>query len=129
MEEVTKKNPKRVEARKKAYKARMLKFKEEILAGTTNTNNPNNVPSNTSNHTTNVPSNSSNPTTNVPSNVPSNNAAATKSTNVYMYSVGSLVILAVGLCVFFYNFKSGKPYQAVQQAEDKQQTKKIRPTL
>ena len=31
MEGVTKKNPKKVEARKKWYQARMLKLKEEIL--------------------------------------------------------------------------------------------------
>ena len=50
MEEVTKKNPKRVEAGKKGYQARLMKMKGQILAGTSN------VTSNTSNPTTNVPS-------------------------------------------------------------------------
>ena len=45
----------------------------------------------------------------------------TKSIDVYMYGVGLVAILAVGLCVF-YTFK--KLQQAVQQAEDKQ-TKKF----
>ena len=35
LKQVTKKNPKKVEAGKKGYQARLLKLKEEILAGTT----------------------------------------------------------------------------------------------
>ena len=35
MEEVTKKNLKKVEAGKKGYQARLLKLKKEVLAGTT----------------------------------------------------------------------------------------------
>ena len=34
LKQVTKKNPKKVEAGKKGYQARLLKMKEEILAGT-----------------------------------------------------------------------------------------------
>ena len=99
MEKVTKKNRKRVKARKKGYQARLLKMKEQILAGTTSTSNPaKNVPSNTSNPTTNVPSNTSNAASNVPSNA--SNAATTKSTDVYMYGVGLVAIRAVELCVF-----------------------------
>ena len=43
LKQVTKKNPKKVEAGKKGYQARLLKMKEEILAGTnsgTNGSNP-----------------------------------------------------------------------------------------
>ena len=38
LKQVTKKNPKKVEAGKKGYQARLLKLKEEILAGTTGSN-------------------------------------------------------------------------------------------
>ena len=85
MEKVTKKNPKRVEAaERKGTQARLMKMKEQILAGST---------------ASNVPSNTINPTTNVPSNT--SNAATTKSTDVYIYSLGLVAVLAVGLCVFF----------------------------
>ena len=71
----TKKNPKKIEAGKKAYQARILKFQEEIFAGTSS-----NPASNTSNPTSNVPSNTSDASSNA-----SSNAATTKSTDVYMY--------------------------------------------
>ena len=116
MKEVTKKSPKRVKAGKKGYPARLLKMKEPILPGTTASN----VPSNT---TTNVSSNTSNATSNFSN---ASNAATIKSTDVYIYSIGLVVILVVGLCVF-YTFKGKEkvqPQQPVQQAE--QQTKKTR---
>ena len=51
---------------------------------------------------------------------------STKSTDVYMYGVGFLAIIVVGLCVFFYTFK-GK--EKPQQAKDKQQKKKNSPNF
>ena len=105
--EVTKKNPKRVEGGKKAYEARLLKLKEQILSNTSN------IPSNVHINASNVPTNASNAASNVPSNT--SNAATTKSTDVYMYGVRSLAILVVKLCVF-YTFKGKKKVQqAVQQ--------------
>ena len=118
MERVTK-NPKKVKARKKGYQARLLKLKEEILAkdGTTTATNAGTT------GTTN--------TATIAGTTGTNPGSSTKciTTDVYMYGVGSLAILAVGLCIF-YTFKKQQPTQAVQQAEDTQkQTKKIRPTL
>ena len=102
----------------------MLKLKEEILSNATNSGSNSastgtSTGSNPNSAGTNPGSNPSSTTT-----MPSSNAGSTK--DIYMYGVGSLEIIAVGLCVFFYNFK-GKPQQSVQQAE--QQTKKIRQTL
>ena len=65
LKQVTKKNPKKVEAGKKGYQARLLKMKEEILAGTnsgTNGSNPGtNSGTNGSNPGTNSGTNGSNP--------------------------------------------------------------------
>ena len=74
---VTKKDPKRVEAGKKAYEKHFLKVKEEILKGDA--------------------SSSSTETDN--SNTPE--ASSSKSYDVHMYGVGALVILAIGLLVYF----------------------------
>ena len=89
MEGVTKKNPKKVKAGKKAYQTRMLKMKEDILAGTR--------PASTGSM---PPSTGSTPASTLASN-PSSNPTTIKSTDGYMYGVGSLAILAVGLCIFF----------------------------
>ena len=117
MEELTKKNPKKVEAGKKGYQARLLKLKKEILAGTTTAtisgttgSNPGTTPGSTGS----TGSTGTNPTT-TPGSTGAN--AATTVT----YGVCLVAILAVGL---FYKFK--KP--TVQQAEQPEQTK-IRPTL
>ena len=64
---VSKKKPKKVKARKKKYQARLLKLKEEILAGTSGT-------------------------------------TSGTTSDVYMYGVGCLAIVVVGLCTF-YTFK------------------------
>ena len=117
MEGVTK-NPKKVEAMgKKGYQARLLKLKEQILADT----------SAGTNTATNTGTTGTNPCSNTGS-TPTTPGTSTKciTTDVYMYGVGSLAILAVGLCVF-YTFK-GKEKVQLQQAENKQ-TKKFRPTL
>ena len=87
---VTKKNPKRVEAGMKRYQARLLKLKGEILAGTSISN-----------------------TGTTPSTMSGNNSGSTASSpdttkGVYIYGVGLVAILAVGLCLF-YTFKGGKP--------------------
>ena len=89
LKQVTKKNPKKVEAGKKGYQARLLKLKEEILAGTTGSN-PGTISGTTG----------SNP--------------GTISGTTVAYGICLIVILAVGL---FYNFK--KPTQAEQPEQIK----------
>ena len=100
LKQVTKKNPKKVEAGKKGYQARLLKMKEEILANT-------NSGTTGSNPGTNSGTTGSNP--------------GTISGTIITYGICLIVILAVGL---FYNFK--KPKQAEQPEHIKN---KIRPTL
>ena len=120
-EKVTK-DPKRVEAGRRGRKNFMNKLKEDILndakIGSRDT-------SNASNETTNVNTNASNETTS-PTNNASNetttpaastsNTTTTKSNDTYVYGVGILAVLAIGVCVFFaYNTSENK-----KQANEKQ---------
>ena len=109
LKQVTKKNPKKVEAGKKGYQARLLKLKEEILAGTTGSNLG----------TTGSISGTTGSNPGTMSGTTGTNPGTTGTT--IAYGICLIVILAVGL---FYSFK--KPTQAEQPEQIK---KKIRPTL
>ena len=74
---VTKKDPKRVEAGKKAYEKHLLKVKDEIRRGDDSTV-----------CTTNTPE-------------AGTNSSSSKSYDVHMVGVGALAILAIGLLVYF----------------------------
>ena len=90
-EKVTK-DPKRVETARKGREKYMNKLKESILndakKGSEDT-------SNGSNETNSATNNASNETTSV------TNTATTKSNDTYVYGVGILTVLAIGVCVFF----------------------------
>ena len=92
--EVTKKNLKKVEAGKKGYQARLLKLKEEILSGTTAGSTA--TTPGTNSGTTGITTATTAGTTGTTP------ATSTRSIDIYMYAVGSLAILAVGLCIFLY---------------------------
>ena len=98
-EKVTK-DPKRVEAACKGREKYRNKLKESILndvkKGSRNTTNA-------SNETTSATNNASNETTSF------NNTATTRSDDIYVYGVGILAVLAIGVCVFFtYNASQSK---------------------
>ena len=90
-EKVTK-DPKRVEAARKGREKYMNKLKESILndvkKGSRDTNN-------SSNETTSATSNSSNDITSI------TNTTTTRSNDTYVYGVGILAVVAIGVCVFF----------------------------
>ena len=90
-EKVTK-DPKRVEAARKGREKYMNKLKESILndvkKGSRDTIN-------TSNETTSATNNSSNETTSLTI------TATTRSNDTYVYCVGILAVLTIGVCVFF----------------------------
>ena len=112
------KNSKKFEAGKNEYQVRQLKLKEEIIAGT----NPNMGGTNPTTSGTNPFTADTNPTTSGTNPTMAGTITATmpgtSTKDVYMYGVGSLAILAVGLCIFYIYRKP------VQHAEDRQQTKK-----
>ena len=78
---VTKKDPKRVEAGKKAYENHLLKVKDEIRRGDSTTTASTVCTSNTPEATS--------------------HSSSSKSYDVHMYGVGALAILAIGLLVYF----------------------------
>ena len=98
-EKITK-GPKHAEAGRKGRKSYMNKLKEDILndakKGSEDT-------SNASNETTNVTTNASNETTSVTNTTttPANNTTTKRSNYTYVYGVGMLAVLAIGVCVFF----------------------------
>ena len=94
--ETNTKDPRRVEQGKKSYETRMKRLKEKILED-------NELP---------IPSTS--PSTCDPT--PSTSSHATRSNDTYVYGVGILAVLAIGVCVFFaYNTSENK-----KQANEKQ---------
>ena len=79
------KNPKEVKAGKKAYQARLLKLKEEILFSINASkfdSNVSNAGSKVDSKTSNAASNTCNAASNVASSL-----GSTRSTNVYIYGV------------------------------------------
>ena len=119
-EKVTKeKDPKCVEAARKGREKYMNKLKESILndlkKGSGDTTNA-------SNETTSATNNVSNETTSV------TNSATTRSNDTYVYGVGILAVLAIGVCVFFaYNASQAKNKKPVNGKQDQQP--KRRPML
>ena len=82
---VTKKDPKRVKAGKKAYEKHLLKVKEEIRRGDASGSSTETGNSNTLEATSH-----------------------SSSSSVHMYGVGALAILAIGLLVYFHQKSPGK---------------------
>ena len=93
-QKVTKdKDPKRFEAACKGREKYMNKLKESIL---NNVQKGSGDTTNASNETTSTTANASNETTS-----PANNTTTTRSNDTYVYGVGILAVLAIGICVFF----------------------------
>ena len=107
-EKVTK-DPKRIEAARKAREKYMNKLKESILndakkgsRDTTNTSNE------TISHTTNASNGTTSRTT---------DAITIRSNKAYIYSFGTLAVFAIGVCMFF-------AYKTSQAANKKQVNEK-----
>ena len=103
------KDPKRVDAGRKGRENLMKKMKENILndakKGGGNTTN-------SSNESTSPTTNSSNKTTSI------TNSATTRSNDTYVYGVGIIAVLAIGVCVFFaYNTFPKNKKQANQKQD------------
>ena len=102
------KDPKRVDAARKGREKYMNKLKESILndakKGGGDTTNASNETINGSNETTSATNTATTP------------ATTTRSNDTYVYGVGILAVLAIGVCVFFaYNTSENK-----KQANEKQ---------
>ena len=124
-QKVTKdKDPKRVDPGRKGRENFMKKMKEDILndvkkGGGNTTNSSNEITSptkNPGNEPTSSTTNSSNKTTR-PTNNSSNRTA--RSNNTYIHGVGIVVVLAIGVCVFFaYNTFQPKNKKQANEKED-----------
>ena len=100
MEKTSKKvtrDPKRQERGKKSHEMYMKRLKEKILED-------NQLPTSSTSSSTGDPT-------------PSTSSHTTRSNNAYVYDVGMLAVLAIGVCVFFAysNFPKNK-----KQANEKQ---------
>ena len=98
--EKVKKDPKRQERGKKAYETHMKKLKKQILKDNqlltpspTNRPTPSNS-SSTGNSTPSTPSSTGNSTLFTPSHT-------TRPNDTYVYGVGILAVVAIGVCIFF----------------------------
>ena len=120
-EKVTK-DPKRVEAARKGREKYMNKLKESILndakkggRDTTNASNETTSPtSNASSETTSATSTAATPATST-----NNTTTTTRSNDTYVYGVGMLAVLAIGVCVFFaYNASHAENKKQVNKKQD-----------
>ena len=103
------KDPTRVEAGRKGRENYMNKYKESILndarkgsGDTTNASNETTGPT----HTATILSTST------------NNTTTTRSNNTYVYGVGMLAVLAIGVCVFFAYNTFPKNEKLVNEKQD-----------
>ena len=97
-EKITK-DPKRAERGKRSYETHMKRLKEKILED-------NRLP------TSSTSSSPADPTLSTPSHT-------TRSNDTYVYGVGMLAVLAIGVCVFFaYNTFQPKNEKLVNEKQD-----------
>ena len=86
------KDPKRQERGKKSHETYMKRLKEEILED-------NQMPTPSISSSTSDPTRSTSSSTRDPT--PSTSSNTTRSNDTYVYGVGMLAVLAIGVCVFF----------------------------
>ena len=119
-QKVVTKDSKCVDAARKGREKYMNKLKELILndakKGSGDTTNA-------SNETTSATSNASNETTSATNTAPTpatstNNTTTTiRSNDTYIYGVGILAVLAIGVCVFF-TYNTFQPKKLVNEKQD-----------
>ena len=99
---VTKKNPEKSRSWIKTHtRLKCLNLRKKYSLVLTSCSNPSSIGSDLSSNPSSIGSN--------PSSTGTNSGSNTGSTkDIYIYDMGSLTIIAVGLCVFFYNFKGSK---------------------
>ena len=111
-QKVTKdKDPKRVEAGHKGRGNYMKKMNKDIL---NNAKKDGRDTTKSSNETASSTTNSGNETTSVPT---------TRSNDTYIYGVGIIAVLAIGVCVFF-AYNTSQPKNKKQANEKKDQPQK-----
>ena len=109
-EKITK-DPKRVEAGRKGKENYMNKYKESILHDAKNGSRDT---INTSNETTNATNTATTPATST-----NHTTTTTRSFDTYVYGVGILAVLGIGVCVFFaYNTYQAKNKKLVNEKQD-----------
>ena len=115
------KDPKRQERGKKSHETYMKRLKEEILED--NQMPTPSISSSTSDPTRSTSSSTRDPTPSTPSNT-------TRSNDTYVYGVGMLAVLAIGVCVFFVyqakNKKQDNDRSTAQHEQEKDQPPKRR---
>ena len=114
LQKVTKdKDQKRVDAGCKGRGNFMKKMKENTLNDAKGGGDTTNSSNKTTTHTTGATNNSSNETTSA------TNTATTRPNDTYVYGVGILAVLAIGVCVFFtYNASKAKNKKTVTEKQD-----------
>ena len=114
LQKVTKdKDQKRVDAGCKGRGNFMKKMKENTLNDAKGGGDTTNSSNKTTTHTTGASNNSSNETTSA------TNTATTRPNDTYVYGVGILAVLAIGVCVFFtYNASKAKNKKTVTEKQD-----------
>ena len=103
-QKVVTKDPKRVEAARKGREKYMNKLKESILndakkgsGDTTNASNETTSPTSNANNETNSATN----TAATPATSTNNTTTTTRSNNTFVYGVGILTVVAIGVCIRF----------------------------
>ena len=116
------KDSKRVTAAGKGREKYINKLKESIL---NDTKKGSGDTTNASNETTNPTSNAKNETTSAtntaatPATSTNNTTTTTRSNDTYVYGVGMLAVLAIGVCVFFaYNASHAENKKQVNKKQD-----------
>ena len=104
------KDQKRVDAGRKGRESFMKKIKENVLNDAKKCGRDT---TNASNETTSATNNSNNKTTSV------TNTATTRPNDTYIYGVGTLAVLAIGVCVFF-THNTSQPHEEKQDQPTRQ---------
>ena len=102
-------DPKRQERGKKSHEMYMKRLKEKILED-------NQLPTSSTSSSTSDPTPSTSSSTGDPT--PSTSSHTTRSNNTYVYDVGMLAVLAIGVCVFFAYSNFPKNKKQVNEKQD-----------
>ena len=117
-QKIVTKDPKRQERGKKSHEMYMKRLKEKILE-----DNQLLIPSSTDRPTPSTSSSTDGPTPSTSSSTGNSTSSAlshaTRSSDTYIYGVGILAVLAIGVCVFFAcNTFHAKNIKRVNQKQD-----------
>ena len=112
------KDPKRQERGKKSHETYMKRLKEKVLQ---DNQLPTPTPTDGSTPSTSSPTGDPTPSTSSSTGdpTPSTPSHTTRSNDTYIYGIGMLAILAIGVCVFFvYNTSQAKNKKQLNKKQD-----------